>query len=156
MAAIAFTRQDFCEYRNICVAIKQLRAELLDIKNRCTVVDTVQDYSTGYARTIRIESVLQDRYLKQAAATEAAILELEQRRDIIYRTITTACGQIDMRMYSNVLMYIIRGYSMDRISMANNCSQATVSRDVQSFFRECSRFYLAVVGNGDDEGGDAA
>ena len=53
MAAISFNKKDFCQYRAICVALKQMRAELLDIKARCTVVDTVQDYSTGFKRFCR-------------------------------------------------------------------------------------------------------
>ena len=146
MTAIKFCKRDFLQYRAICVAIKQMRAELLDIKARCTVVDTVQDYSTGFARTIKIESLLQDKYRKQAAATEAGILELEQRKDIIYRTIMLSCGEIDTRMYNNVLLYIIRGWSMDRIAVRMECSQATVTRDVQRFFAECNRFFEMATG----------
>ena len=146
MTAIKFCKRDFLQYRAICVAIKQMRAELLDIKARCTVVDTVQDYSTGFARTIKIESLLQDKYRKQAAATEAGILELEQRKDIIYRTIMLSCGEIDTRMYNNVLLYIIRGWSMDRIAVRMEYSQATVTRDVQRFFAECNRFFKMVTG----------
>lgn len=148
MAAIKFCKRDFCQYRAICVALKQMRAELLDIKSRCTVVDTVQDYSTGFARTIKIETVLQDKYRRQAAATEAGILELEQRRDIIYRTITLACGVIDMRMYNNVFRYVIRGWSMDRIAMADGsyCSRATVARDINRFFAEGGQFFAMAMG----------
>ena len=145
MAAITFNKKDFCQYRAICVALKQMRAELLDIKARCTVVDTVQDYSTGFPRTIKIETVLQDKYRKQAAATEAGILELEQRKDIIYRTIMLSCGEIDTRMYNNVLLYVIRGWSMDRIAVRMECSQATVTRDVQRFFAECGKFFEAAT-----------
>jgi len=125
-----------------------MKSELLDIKSRCTVVDTVQDYSTGFPRTIKIEAVLQDKYRRQAAATEAAILELEQRRDIIYRTITLACGAIDMRMYNNVFRYVIRGWSMDRIAMAEGsyCSQATVARDIGRFFVEGGQFFAMAMG----------
>ena len=148
MVNIHFNRNDFCEYGDICVALKQMRSELLDIKSRCTVVDTVQDYSTGFLKTIRIETVLQDRYHKQAAATEAGILELEQRRDIIYRTITLACGVIDMRMYNNVFRYVIRGWSMDRIAMAEGsyCSRATVARDINRFFAEGGQFFAMAMG----------
>ena len=146
MVNIHFNRNDFCQYRDICVALKQMRSELLDIKSKCTVVDTVQDYSTGFPRTIKIETVLQDRYRRQAAATEAAILELEQRKDIIYRTITLACGIIDMRMYNNVFLYIIRGWSMDRIAVRMECSQATVTRDIQRFFAECNGFFEMATG----------
>ena len=146
MAAINFCKKDFLQYRAICVALKQMRAELLDIKSRCTVVDTVQDYSTGFPKTIRIETVLQDRYRKQAAATEAGILELEQRKDIIYRTIMLSCGVIDTRMYNNVLLYIIRGWSMDRIAVRMECSQATVTRDVQRFFAGCGNFFKMATG----------
>ena len=126
MAAINFCKKDFLQYRAICVALKQMRAELLDIKSRCTVVDTVQDYSTGFPRIIKIETVLQDKYRRQAAATEAGILELEQRKDIIYRTITLACGAIDMRIYNNVFLYIIRGFSAEQIAIKNICDRSTV------------------------------
>ena len=148
MVNINFNRNDFCEYRDICVALKQMRSELLDIKSRCTVVDTVQDYSTGFPKTIRIETVLQDKYRRQAAATEAGILELEQRRDIIYRTITLACGAIDMRMYNNVFRYVIRGWSMERIAMAEGsyCSLATVARDIKKFFVEGVKFFEMAIG----------
>lgn len=148
MVNINFNRNDFCEYRDICVALKQMRSELLDIKSRCTVVDTVQDYSTGFPRTIKIETVLQDKYRRQAAATEAGILELEQRKDIIYRTITLACGAIDMRMYNNVFRYVIRGWNMDRIAMAEGsyCSRATVARDINRFFAEGGRFFEMAMG----------
>lgn len=50
MVAIKFCKRDFMQYRAICVALKQMRAELLDIKSRCTIVDTVQDYSTGFQK----------------------------------------------------------------------------------------------------------
>ena len=70
MVNISFNRSDFCQYRDICVALKQMKSELLDIKSRCTVVDTVQDYSTGFPRTKKIEAVLQDKYRRQAAATK--------------------------------------------------------------------------------------
>ena len=148
MVNIHFNRGDFCQYRDICVALKQMRSELLDIKARCTVVDTVQDYSTGFPRTIKIETVLQERYRRQAAATEAAILELEQRKDIIYRTITLACGVIDMRMYNNVFRYVIRGWTMDRIAMAEGsyCSRATVARDIGRFFVEGGQFFAMAMG----------
>ena len=148
MAAINFCKKDFLQYRAICVALKQMRAELLDIKSRCTVVDTVQDYSTGFPKTIRIETVLQDKYRRQAAATEAGILELEQRKDIIYRTIMLSCGVIDTRMYNNVLLYIIRGWSMDRIAMAEGsyCSRATVARDIGRFFVEGGQFFAMAMG----------
>lgn len=146
MVAIKFCKRDFCQYRAICVALKQMRAELLDIKSRCTVVDTVQDYSTGFPRTIKIEGLLQDKYLKQSAVTEAGILELEQWKDIIYRTITLACGAVDMRMYNNVFLYIIRGLSADQIAIQNTCDRSTVYRDIDRFFKEGKKFFVAVVG----------
>lgn len=146
MAVIKFSKRDFCQYRAICVALKQMRAELLDIKSRCTVVDTVQDYSTGFPRTIRIETVLQDRYRKQATATEAGIIELEQRKDIIYRTITLACGEVDMRLYNNVFLYIIKGFSADKIAIQNVCDRSTVYRDIDRFFKEGKKFFTVVVG----------
>lgn len=146
MAAISFSKRDFCQYRAICVALKQMRAELLDIKSRCTVVDTVQDYSTGFPRTIRIETVLQDKYCRQAAATEACILELEQRKDIIYRTITLACGEVDMRLYNNVFLYIIKGFSADKIAIQNVCDRSTVYRDVDRFFKEGKKFFAIAIG----------
>lgn len=146
MAAINFCKKDFLQYRAICVALKQMRAELLDIKSRCTVVDTVQDYSTGFPRIIKIETVLQDKYRRQAAATEAGILELEQRKDIIYRTITLACGAIDMRIYNNVFLYIIRGFSAEQIAIKNICDRSTVYRDVDRFFKEGSKFFAAAIG----------
>lgn len=148
---IKFELKEFRSYKNLEVAVKQMRNQLIGIRDRCTVVDTAQDYSTGYPRTIRIESVLQDRYRKQAAATESGIIELEQRRDIIYRTITTACGQIDMRMYTNVYLYIICGHSMDRIAMSNNCDRSTVSRDISKFFKTCKKYYDTVVGCAEGE-----
>lgn len=146
MAAIKFCKRDFLQYRAICVALKQMRAELLDIKSRCTIVDTVQDYSTGFLRTIRIETVLQDRYRRQAAATEAGILELEQRRDIIYRTIMLACGEVDMRLYNNVFLYIIKGFSADKIAIQNVCDRSTVYRDVDRFFKEGKKFFAIAIG----------
>lgn len=146
MAAIAFNKKDFCQYRAICSALKQMRAELLDIKARCTVVDTVQDYSTGFAKTIKIESLLQDKYRRQAAATEAGILELEQRKDIIYRTITLACGEVDMRLYNNVFLYIIKGFSADKIAIQNVCDRSTVYRDVDRFFKEGKKFFAIAIG----------
>lgn len=148
MVNINFNRNDFCQYRDICVALKQMKSELLDIKSRCTVVDTVQDYSAGFPRAIKIETVLQDKYRRQAAATEAAILELEQRKDVIYRTITLACGAIDMRMYNNVFRYVIKGWSMERIAMAEGsyCSLATVARDIKKFFAEGGNFFEMAMG----------
>lgn len=148
---IKFDLKEFKTYKNLEVAVKQMRNQLVGIKDRCTIVDTVQDYSTGYPRTIRIETVLQDRYRKQAAATEAGIIELEQRRDIIYRTITTACGQIDMRIYTNVYLYIICGYPMDMVAMRNNCDRSTVSRDIAKFFKTGRKFYDAVVAGAEEE-----
>jgi len=151
MKMIKFSLKDFKGYKNIEVSLKMMRNQLVGIRDRCTVVDTVQDYSTGFPRTIRIETVLQDRYRRQAAATEAGIIELEQRRDIIYRTITTACGEIDMRMYTNVYLYIVCGYPMDMVAMRNNCDRSTVSRDIAKFFKTCKKYYDAVAGCVEEE-----
>lgn len=83
--------------------------------------------------------------LKQTSNPETVTQELKWRKEVIYRTITTAFGQIDMRMYINVYLYIICGYSMTYISMQNNCDKSTVCRDIKRFFIDCKNFFDAVI-----------
>lgn len=64
--------------------------------------------------------------------------KLEERKRIIERTIEATCGRIDMRMYSNVSMYILKGLSMKEVGLRNHCDKSTVSRDVTRFFATCS------------------
>ena len=144
MANVKFCKADFLKYRNIVIALEHMRNELRKIKaHYIAVQDMESDGVDG------LDHIIQDQYRKQTAATEAAILELEQQRDIIYRTITLACGEIDMRMYTNVYLHIIAGYPMEKIAIRNHCDKSTVSRDIKRFFREHKKFYdVAVSGRG--------
>lgn len=140
MANVKFCKADFLKYRNIVIALEHMRNELRKIKaHYIAVQDMESDGVDG------LDHIIQDQYRKQTAATEAAILELEQQRDIIYRTITLACGEIDMRMYTNVYLHIIAGYPMEKIAIQNNCDKSTVSRDIKRFFREHKKFYDVAV-----------
>ena len=144
MAGIKFCKADFLQYRNIVTALEHMRNELRKIKARYIAVRDMESDSVD-----GLDYIIQEQYCKQAAATEAAILELEQQKDIIYRTITLACGEIDMRMYTNVYLHIIAGYPMEKIAIRNHCDKSTVSRDIKRFFREHKKFYdVAVSGRG--------
>ncbi len=83
--------------------------------------------------------------LKQTSNPDTVTQELKWRKEVIYRTITNAFGQIDMRMYMNVYLHIICGYSMTYISMKNNCDKSTVCRDIKRFFIDCKNFFDAVI-----------
>lgn len=141
MAGIKFCKTDFLQYRNIVTALEHMRNELRKIKiHYVAVQDTESDGVDGL-------HIMQDQYRKQVAATQAAILELEQQKDIIYRTITLACGEIDMRVYTNVYLSIIKGFSQNKTALMNYCDQSTVSRDIRWFFQNCKRFYDEVTDN---------
>ena len=66
------------------------------------------------------------------------LAKLEDRKQVIERTIDATCGRIDMRMYSNVCMYILQGLPMKEVGFKNHCDKSTVSRDVTRFFATCS------------------
>lgn len=73
------------------------------------------------------------------------LAKLEKRKQIIEQTIEVTCERIDMRMYSNVCMYILKGLSMKEVGLRNHCDKSTVSRDVTRFFRICSWAFEEVI-----------
>lgn len=67
------------------------------------VVDTVQDYRTGQARTVKTEDVQQTAYQREKALIEAIILEITQKRWIIRRTIDMAALDRDIEKSMRLL-----------------------------------------------------
>ena len=94
---------------------------------------TVRFINIGYGNVVSSEKIVAI-VLPDAAPVKRLVQDARANGNIIDAT----CGRIDMRMYSNVCMYILQGLPMKEVGFKNHCDKSTVSRDVTRFFATCS------------------
>lgn len=111
MSELRLCKEDFLQYRALEVQKQYYEKQLAELRDKYLVVDTVQDYRTGQARTIKIENVQQTAYMREKALIESIILEITQRRWIIRRTIDMAAldRNVEKSMQIVVALVVIGG-----------------------------------------------
>ena len=90
MSELRLCKEDFLQYRMLETQRLYYEKRLAELRDKYLIVDTVQDYRSGQARTVKIEDVQQVAYQREKALIEAIILEIVQKRWIIKRTIDMA------------------------------------------------------------------
>ena len=111
------------------------------------IVDTVQDYRTEQARTVKIEDVQQTAYQREKSLIEAIILEIVQKRWVIKRTIDMAAldRDVEKSMQIVVALVIIGGERYEdagyKAGMVKSCAFKYLNKfftlpAVQKIFRQ--------------------
>ena len=59
MSELRLCKEDFLQYRTLEVQKKYYEKQLAELRDKYLIADTVQDYRTGQARTVKIEDVQQ-------------------------------------------------------------------------------------------------
>lgn len=107
MSELRFCKEDFLQYRTLEVQKKYYEKQLAELRDKYLIVDTVQDYRTGQARTVKIENVQQTAYQREKALIEAIILEITQKRWIIRRTIDMAACDRDVEKSMQIVVALV-------------------------------------------------
>ena len=144
---LEFCRDDFRMYRTLEAQLAFYQRQLSELRDNYLVVDTVNDYRSGQAHTVTIETVQQTAYARSRAQAEAVILDLTQKIWIIRRTVDLATGCTEAALQAAVAMYIYNGTELDKIARLLFVSRPTVSRYIKRFFElpEVKKlFYQAV------------
>lgn len=144
---LVFCRDDFRMYRTLEAQLAFYQRQLSELRDNYLVVDTVNDYRSGQAHTVTIETVQQTAYARSRAQAEAVILDLTQKIWIIRRTVDLATGCTEAALQAAVAMYIYNGTELDKIARLLFVSRPTVSRYIKRFFElpEVKKlFYQAV------------
>ena len=144
---LEFCRDDFRMYRTLEAQLAFHQRQLSELRDNYLVVDTVNDYRSGQAHTVTIETVQQTAYARSRAQAEAVILDLTQKIWIIRRTVDLATGCTEAALQAAVAMYIYNGTELDKIARLLFVSRPTVSRYIKRFFElpEVKKlFYQAV------------
>ena len=144
---LEFCRDDFRMYRTLEAQLAFYQRQLSELRDNYLVVDTVNDYRSGQAHTVTIETVQQTAYARSRAQAEAVILDLTQKIWIIRRTVDLATGCTQAALQAAVAMYIYNGTELDKIARLLFVSRPTVSRYIKRFFElpEVKKlFYQAV------------
>ena len=89
---LEFCRDDFKMYRTLEAQLAFYQKQLSELRDNYLIVDTVNDYRSGQAHTVTIETVQQTAYARSKAQTESVILDLTQKLWIIRRTVDLATG----------------------------------------------------------------
>ena len=142
-----FCRDDFKMYRTLEAQLAFYQKQLSELRDNYLIVDTVNDYRSGQAHTVTIETVQQTAYARSKAQTESVILDLTQKLWIIRRTVDLATGCTEAALQAAVAMYIYNGTELDKIARLLFVSRPTVSRYIKRFFElpEVKKlFYQAV------------
>ena len=87
---LEFTREDFRMYRTLEAQLAFYQKQLSELRDNYLIVDTVNDYRSGQAHTVTIETVQQTAYARSRAQAEAVILDLTQKIWIIRRNVDLA------------------------------------------------------------------
>lgn len=144
---LEFCRDDFRMYRTLEAQLAFYQRQLSELRDNYLVVDAVNDYRSGQAHTVTIETVQQTAYARSRAQAEAVILDLTQKIWIIRRTVDLATGCTEAALQAAVAMYIYNGTELDKIARLLFVSRPTVSRYIKRFFElpEVKKlFYQAV------------
>ncbi len=150
---LEFTREDFRAYRTFEAQLAFYQQQLSELRDNYLVVDTVNDYRSGQAHTVTIETVQQTAYARSKAQVESVILDLTQKLWIIRRTVDLATGCTEAALQAAVAMYIYNGIELDKIARLLFVSRPTVSRYIKKFFElpEVKKlFYQAVEDSKDN------
>lgn len=131
---LEFCRDDFRMYRTLEAQLAFYQRQLSELRDNYLVVDTVNDYRSGQAHTVTIETVQQTAYARSRAQAEAVILDLTQKIWIIRRTVDLATGCTEAALQAAVAMYIYNGTELDKIARLLFVSRPTVSRYIKRFF----------------------
>lgn len=107
MSELRLCKEDFLQYRTLEVQEKYYKKQLAELRDKYLIVDTVQDYRTGQARTVKIEDVQQAAYQREKALIEAIILEITQKRWIIRRTIDMAALDRDVEKSMQIVVALV-------------------------------------------------
>lgn len=76
---LEFTRDGFKEYRTLEAQLAFYQKQLSELRDNYLIVDTVNDYRSGQAHTVTIETVQQTAYARSKAQVESVILDLTQK-----------------------------------------------------------------------------
>ena len=107
MSELRLCKEDFLQYRTLEVQKKYYEKQLAELRDKYLIADTVQDYRTGQARTVKIEDVQQTAYQREKALIEAIILEITQKRWIIRRTIDMAALDRDVEKSMQIVVALV-------------------------------------------------
>ena len=144
---LEFTRDSFKEYRTLEAQLAFYQKQLSELRDNYLIVDTVNDYRSGQAHTVTIETVQQTAYARSKAQVESVILDLTQKIWIIRRTVDLSTGCTEAALQAAVAMYVYQGTELDKIAHLLFVSRPTVSRYIKRFFELDSvrkLFYQAV------------
>lgn len=134
MSELRLCKEDFLQYRMLETQRLYYEKRLAELRDKYLIVDTVQDYRSGQARTVKIEEVQQVAYQREKALIEAIILEIVQKRWIIKRTIDMAAldGDIDRSMQTVAALVIIGGEKYEdagyKAGMVKSCAFRYLNR----------------------------
>ena len=136
MSELRLCKEDFLQYRTLEVQEQFYKKQLAELRDKYLVVDTVQDYRSGQARTIKIEEIQQTAYVREKAMIESIILEIAQKRWIIRRTIDmAACDRdVEKSMQIVVALIVIGGETYLDASYKAKMSKSSVNRYITRFF----------------------
>ena len=101
------SEEDFLQYRMLETQRLYYEKRLAELRDKYLIVDTVQDYRSGQARTVKIEDVQQVAYQREKALIEAIILEIVQKRWIIKRTIDMAALDRDVEKSMQIVVALV-------------------------------------------------
>ena len=136
MSELRLCKEDFLQYRTLEVQKKYYEKQLSELRDKYLIVDTVQDYRTGQARTVKIEDVQQTAYQREKALIEAIILEITQKRWIIRRTIDMAAldRDVEKSMQIVVALIIIGGERYEDAGYKAGMAKSCAFRYLNKFF----------------------
>lgn len=149
---LEFTREDFRMYRTLEAQLAFYQKQLSELRDNYLIVDTVNDYRSGQAHTVTIETVQQTAYARSRAQAEAVILDLTQKIWIIRRTVDLATGCTEAALQAAVAMYVYNGTELDKIARLLFVSRPTVSRYIKKFFElsEVKKLFYQAVDDSKD------
>lgn len=149
---LEFTRDDFRMYRTLEAQLAFYQKQLSELRDNYLVVDTVNDYRSGQAHTVTIETVQQTAYARSKAQVESVILDLTQKLWVIRRTVDLATGCTEAALQAAVAMHIYNGTELDKIARLLFVSRPTVSRYIKRFFElpEVKKLFCQAVEDSKD------
>lgn len=135
MSELRLCKEEFLQYRALEVQEKYYKKQLAELRDKYLIVDTVQDYRTEQARTVKIEDVQQTAYQREKSLIEAIILEIVQKRWVIKRTIDMAAldRDVEKSMQIVVALVIIGGERYEDVLQIDVFSVILYSNNLQAY-----------------------
>ena len=131
---LEFCRDDFKMYRTFEAQLAFYSKQLSELRDNYLIIDTVNDYRSGQAHTVTIETVQQTAYARSKAQVESIIIDQTQKIWFIRRTVDLATGCTEAALQAAVAMYVYQGTELDKIAHLLFVSRPTVSRYIKRFF----------------------